>query len=171
MIIPSRKRDTVIGPIVFTGLPQAYRDLASRPRQWQPYADVKMPALKIIALLRSGVRVTLKVPPEERSWLRLIYLPPLRRGVDAITLQACDRLRSRRAQRRECGWGVKRAGTIRFPACQSDYTQFSGGFGVDFAQAPKRALCAKLLVWVQDERRPVLKPLFKPRTSDCDDSP
>jgi hypothetical protein len=156
---------TTIGPISF-GAPAVYRDLASRPQDWEPFPEYGMPAIKVIAVLRAGSRVTLVVPREQRPWMKLIYARPGRGGTHAVALRACRQLRSRRAQRRECGWRGHPAG-LPYAACRSRYTNFSGGFGLDFAEAPKRGLCAELIVWVKGKQRPLRERLFRPRPAEC----
>jgi hypothetical protein len=96
--------------------------------------------------------------------MKLIYERPGRGGTHAITLQACRRLAPGSAPRRECGWRPYRA-------CQSRYTNFSGGFGLDFANAPKRGLCAELTVWVEGSEQPLHERLFRPRAAECPESP
>lgn len=155
-IIPNRRVDTVIGPMAFTGLPGAYRDKAARPDSWRFFdPEVGMPSMKSIGVLRAGARVRLVVPRRQRRWLKVIYDYPDHRGGTAITLQACRQLSSQRARRRECGWRPDLA-------CRWRYTQFNGGFGVDFANAPRRGLCAELIVRVRGKRQQLRKLLFDP---------
>jgi hypothetical protein len=161
---PDPTTDTKIGPITFTGLPASYRDYASRrDSELEPYPGLGMPAMKIITLVRSGARVALKVPRKQRRWLRLVYLRPIRRGTHEATLQACRRLPTRRARRRECGWRSELEGAQW--ACKSRYTQFNGGFGLDFAAAPSRGECAELIVRVGG--RSLRKRLFRPVKDRC----
>jgi hypothetical protein len=56
-IMPERA-DTVIGPIALGALPATYRDLASRPADWERVPRYGMPAFKAMAVLRAGARVT-----------------------------------------------------------------------------------------------------------------
>ena len=73
-IQPHGRRDTIIGPIAFAELARAYREQASSPdSELEPFPGVWMPAIKDIAVLRAGARVTLVVPVEQRSWMKLIY--------------------------------------------------------------------------------------------------
>jgi hypothetical protein len=130
---------TIIGPLRFNM--QGYSPLRVwrqmvRARQW----------LKSVALVRAGKQVTLEVPPEQRSWMRLAYAH--RRGGDAaVTLRACRHRSSPAARRRECEW-------TEYTACRSGPTFFSGGFEIDYAEAPQQGRCAELIVWVKGERQP-----------------
>jgi hypothetical protein len=165
-VVPDRKRDTVIGPIAFTDLPRAYRELASTPdSELEPFPGLGMPAIKDITALRAAARVTLVVPKEQRSWMKLVY-GQRRRGEPAITLEACRRLESREAQRRECG---RRPPPDFTYACEEPFTLFSGGFGVDVASAPLRGMCAELIVWIAGERKLRREFLFRPDRGDCVD--
>jgi hypothetical protein len=161
-IVPNRTVDTVIGPMAFTGLPLSYRDKAGRPDSWRSFdPNVGMPAMKSIGVLRAGARVRLVVPRRQRHWLKVIYDYPDHRGGHAVTLQACRWLSSPPARRRECGWRPDLA-------CRWRYTQFNGGFGVDFANAPQRGLCAELIVRVKGKRQPLRELLFDPKPGTCD---
>jgi hypothetical protein len=159
-LLTPQRGDVVIGPIAFGPLAQTYHDRAAHPESWEAIPRYGMPTMKIIAALRAGAGVTLVVPHGQRPWMKLIYERPDRGGTPAIGLQACQRFRSPRAQGRECGWRPYRA-------CQSRYTNFSGGFALDFAKAPKRGLCAELIVWVKGQERPLRERLFRPRASEC----
>jgi hypothetical protein len=122
--------------------------------------------MKIIALVNAGERARLTVPRNQRRWLRLLYLHvDFPRGTHKAILQACRRLSSKRARQRECGWGpmLKRAQW----ACASRYTQFSGGFALDFANAPRRGRCAKLIVQTTGKQRTLRKHLFAPGPRAC----
>ena len=78
---PVRARDTIIGPLAFLALPETYRMNRSRSgAELEPYPGVGMPAMKIIALLRTGQRVTIAVPREQRRWMKLLYEHAARRG-------------------------------------------------------------------------------------------
>jgi hypothetical protein len=140
---PPNRDATVIGPVRFADLARSYRYSSRHPRT----------PLKAVAVVRPGSRVTLVVPDEQRSWLKVGYNSP--RGAEA-PLQACRHFRSRRAQQRECRWGTQLA-------CRSAPTLFSGGFGVRFDQAPERGRCAELIVRVRGEGRQRREYLFKPR--------
>lgn len=155
-----RAKDTVVGPVAFLGAAETYSHHASRPDSaLEPYPGLGMPAMKILALVRAGTSVTLVVPKRQRSWMKLVY-GQARRGEYAITLTACRRSRSATERARECGWRPYRA-------CRSSTTQFSGGFGLDFARAPKRGRCAELVVWLEGRRRPLRTRLFKPSRGAC----
>jgi hypothetical protein len=123
---------------------------------------VGMPVIDSKARLRAGSQVTLVVPREQRRWMRLLYESPFRRGEYAITLRACRRLKTLRAQRRECRWGP-------FGACRRHHTEFDGGVAVDFANAPRRGLCGELIVWVKGKKRPLRERLFRPDPRACVD--
>ena len=164
-IVPSRRVDTVIGPMAFIRLPHIYRDYASRPdSELKPDPGVGMPSMKSIGVLRAAARVRLVVPRRQRRWMKVVYDYPDHDGGYAITLQACRRLDSRRARRRECGWRPDLA-------CRWRYTQFSGGFGLDFANAPRRGLCAELIVRVKGESEALRELLFDPEPGACGDKP
>ena len=164
-IVPDRAVDTVIGPMAFIGLARVYRDYASR-RDSELLADpnVGMPSMKSIGVLRAGARVTLVVPRSQRRWMKVIYDYPHHRGGHAITLQACNTLRSASARRRECGWRPDLA-------CRWRYTQFNGGFGIDFANAPRRGLCAELIVRTHDKPAGFRELIFDPDPGKCGRDP
>jgi hypothetical protein len=149
--VPNRTVDTVIGPVAFIRLPMVYRKEASRPDS----------ELISIGLLRAGARVTLEVPRSQRRWLKLLYDYPDFKGAYAITLQGCRRLYSARARRCECGWRP-------YDACRWRYTQFTGGFRIDYANAPRRGRCAELVVRAKAEREPLREFLFDPEPGACD---
>src|ERR671921_1497381 len=90
-----------------------------------------------------------------RSWLKLVYDFPGFKGTRVARLQACRRFKTVAAQRRECRWRP-------LLACRWRYTQFNGGFGVDFVNAPKRGLCAELVVRVRGRAEPLRRYLFHP---------
>lgn len=161
-IVPDRTVDTVIGPMAFTRLPIVYREEASRPdSELKPYTPVGMPTMKVIGVLRAGARVALVVPRRQRRWMKVVYDYPHHKGGYAITLHACDRLRSPRARRRECRWHPDLA-------CRWRYTQFSGGFGIDFANAPRRGLCAEFIVRTKGTKQPRRERIFDPEQGECD---
>jgi hypothetical protein len=147
---PSRRdRDTIVGPLRFNmrsySPPRAWRRLV-RDGQW----------MKSVARLRAGAQVTLVVPPGQRTWMRLAYAQR-RGGVAAVTLRACRHRRSRAAQRRECVWAEGVAGPPGpargdYTACRAGPTFFSGGFEIDYAEAPEQGRCAELIVWVKGEQ-------------------
>jgi hypothetical protein len=160
-ITPNRKRDTIIGPMAFIGLPATYRSWARRPdSELVSVPGLGMPSMKAIGVLRAGARVTLVVPPRQRRWMKVIYDFPRHRGGQAIALEACRRLGSAPARRRECGWRPD-------IACRWRYTQFSGGFGLDFARAPRRGRCAKLIVRIAGREKALSRRLFQPKLGAC----
>lgn len=153
------RRDTAIGPITFGGLPRVYRNALATAKPGEEPAP-----MKVITLLRAGSTVTLNVPPDERAWMVLLYLPirfepsaPLQGQETAVTLEACEKVRSERAQRRECHWEPYRA-------CESGLTQFNGGFFIDFKQAPQEGRCARLEVWVEGKPTPLVVTPFSRRS-------
>jgi hypothetical protein len=164
-LTPDREEDTIIGPVTFTGFPAIHRGYASRPGTWR---DSGMTGVRSIALVRAGAQVTLVVPSEQRRWMRLLFWPGFRRRVEPLALEACRSLKSRRAQRRECGWGGRPPWNPSNWACRLRYTQFSGGFGLDFENAPKRGLCAELIVRAKGERMPLREFLFDPEPGTCE---
>jgi hypothetical protein len=154
---PRRDGDTIIGPLRFNM--QAYSPL----REWRRLArDGQW--LKSPARLRAGARVTLVVPPEQRPWMRLAYAQR-RGGAAAVTLQACRHRRSRAAQRRECKWAEAVPG--EYTACRSGPTFFSGGFEIDYAEAPQQGRCAELIVWVKGEQEPHRVRLLRVEPGEC----
>jgi hypothetical protein len=157
-IVPDRSVDTVISPMAFIRLPGTSRS----DSELKPYPRVGMPMMKSIGVLRAGARVTLVVPRRQRRWMKLVYDFPGFRGEPAITLQACRRLASRTARRRECGWRPDLA-------CRWRYTQFNGGIGLDFANVPQRGICAELIVRVKGKREPLRELLFDPDPGTCRD--
>jgi hypothetical protein len=161
--ITPQRGDTVLATLALSALPATYRDLASRPESWRPAPPYGMPVIKVIAVLRAGTRVTLVVPREQRPWMKLLYTRRERAGAHTVTLQACKRLASGPALRRECRWRPYRA-------CRSRYTNFSGGFALDFATARRRGLCAELIVWVEGTGQPLRKRLFHPSAAECAES-
>jgi hypothetical protein len=159
-----RDDDTVIGPLRFNM--QEY----SPPRKWRRMVRSGQ-WLKSVARVRAGAQVTLEVPPEQRAWMRLRYAQR-RGGAAAITLRACRHRRSREAQRRECGWAEGVAGppgAIRddYTACRTGPTSFSGGFEIDYANAPQQGRCAELMVWVKGEENPHRVRLLRVEPGEC----
>jgi hypothetical protein len=135
-LLPKRGRDTVIGPLAFPYLFDNYRE-AARPdsRRSRPPGDFKAHPIKALALIRSGTRVTLSVPPAQRSWMQLLYHPSaVWRGSLRVTFQACRRRSSLAGQRAECGWRPH-------TACRWRNTQFNGAIYVDFDRARRRGRC------------------------------
>lgn len=159
-----RDGDTVIGPLRFNM--QGYSPLRAwrrmvRDGQW----------LKSVARVRAGAQVTLVVPPEQRPWMRLAYAHR-RGGVAAVTLRACRHRRSRAGRRRECVWAEGPSGppgSTRddYTACRSGPTFFSGGFEIDYAEAPQQGRCAELIVWVNGEQEPHRVRLLRVEPGEC----
>jgi hypothetical protein len=120
--------------------------------------------VKALALVNSAKRVTMLVPKRQRQWMKLFYLGESAfgggSGHSAVTLEACERVRSRRAQRRECRWKPYRA-------CRSDTTQFAGEIALDYDTAPHRGRCAVLVVRVEGRRQPLRRRLFRPARGTC----
>jgi hypothetical protein len=151
-----RKGDTVAGPLRFNM--QQYR-----PRRvWRRLAR-RGQWLKSVARVRAGARVTLVVPPEQRPWMRLRYAHR-RGGAAAVTLRACRHRRTRAARRRECVWA-------EYTACRSGPTFFSGGFAIDYDEAPEQGRCAELIVRVEGEREPHRVPLLRVEPPECTGDP
>jgi hypothetical protein len=153
---PRLDDDTVIGPLRFNM--QQYSPLRTwrgmvRTDQW----------LKSPTQVRAGAQVTLVVPPEQRSWMRLAYAHGSG-GTAAVTLRACRHRRSRAARRRECVWTEGIAG---YKACRSRPTFFSGGFEIDYDEAPEQGRCAELIVWVDGEQEPHRVPLLRVQPDEC----
>ena len=159
-----RDDDTIIGPLrfnmgVYSPL-HAWRRLV-RDRQW----------MKSVARVRAGAQVTLQVPPEQRSWMRLRYAHR-RGGAAAVTLRACRHSRSRAAQRRECEWAegfVGPPGSVRgdYTACRSGPTFFNGGFEIEYEEAPLQGRCAELIVRVRGEQEPHRVRLLRVEPGEC----
>ena len=153
---PRRDGDTIIGPLRFNMQDysplRTWREMVRRD-QW----------LKSPARVRAGAEVTLVVPPEQRSWVRLAYAHR-RGGTAAVTLRACRHRRSRAARRRECVWAEGLAG---YKACRSGPTFFSGGFEIDYDEAPQQGRCAELIVWVQGEQEPHRVRLLRVEPGEC----
>jgi hypothetical protein len=160
------KGDTIVGPLRFNT--QSYSPL----RVWRRLVKAGQ-WMKSVARLRAGRQVTLVVPPEQRSWMRLRYAQR-HDGVAAVTLRACRHRASRAARRRECVWAegvVGAPGSVRddYTACRSGPTFFSGGFDIDYAQAPQQGRCAELVVWVKGEAEPHRVRLLHTEPGECPD--
>ena len=153
---PRRESDTIIGPLRFNMQDysplRAWRELVRRD-QW----------LKSPARVRAGGQVTLVVPPEQRPWMHLAYAHS-RSGTAAVTLRACRHIRSRAARRRECVWTEGLAG---YKACRSGPTFFSGGFQIDYDEAPEQGRCAELIVWVRGQQEPHRVRLLHVEPGEC----
>ena len=161
-LVPKRGRDTVIGPVAFAYLVENYRE-AARPdsRRSRPPGDFNAHPIKALALIRSGTRVTLSVPPAQRSWMQLLYHPTaVWRGSLRVTLQACQRRSSPAGQRAECGWRPR-------TACRWRNTQFNGAIYVDFDHAPHRGRCARLVLHIEGREKPLKQELFRPKQGTC----
>ena len=140
-----RRHDTQIGPVAFSGAADS-----GRAAEWAYYVREDQ-WLKTIALVRRDARVTLEVPPSQRSWMRLAY------GAErAVTLAGCRRP----AGRRECAPGPR-------TTCRSAVTPFSGGFEIDYAAAPRQGRCAELSVWVAGQDEPLRERVFSPPPAAC----
>jgi hypothetical protein len=155
-----RGGDTIIGPLRFNmqgySPMRAWRQMV-RAGQW----------LKSVARLRAGGQVTLVVPPEQRSWMRLAYAHHHRRGgVAAVTLRACRHRRSLEARRKECVW-ADGASERDYASCRTGPTRFSGGFEIDYAEAPEQGRCAELIVWVKGEQEPHRVRLLRVEPGEC----
>jgi hypothetical protein len=156
--------DTIIGPLQFNM--QSYSPLRAwrrlvRDGQW----------LKSPARVRAGAQVTLVVPPAQRPWMRLAYAHH-RSGAAAVTLRACRHRPSHAARRHECVWAegvVGSPGSIRddYTACRSGPTSFSGGFEIDYDEAPQQGRCAELIVWVKGEQEPHRVRLLRTEPGEC----
>jgi hypothetical protein len=154
-------RDTVIGPVTFVAAGSNFRAaLGSRKlasKQKLPPGLRQFP-FKLLVLVRSGVRVRLVVPADQRRWMRLFY-GGRKSGEHVITLHACRHLGSRVSQRRECHW-------TPLTACRWNNTQFAGAAYVDFDAAPRHGRCADVVVKVPHSRA-YRDRLFQERPGDC----
>jgi hypothetical protein len=154
-------RDTVIGPVTWPYARSNFRaglrskDLSTKQRL--PPGLREFP-FKLLALVESGVRATLVVPADQRTWMRVFYSSH-ESGDYVVTLRACRRFRSRAAQERECHWAP-------LTACSWINTQFNGGVYIDFDHAPRLGRCAELIVRVRDGRE-FRGRLFRPSPADC----
>jgi hypothetical protein len=158
--------DTIIGPLRFNMQP--YGPLRAWRRQVRDGQWLKSPAR-----LRAGGQVTLVVPPEQRPWMRLVYAHR-HGGAAAVTLRACRHRSSHAARRHECVWAegvVGSAGSVRddYTACRSGPTFFSGGFEIDYDEAPHQGRCAELIIWVKGEREPHRIRLLRTEPGECTD--
>jgi hypothetical protein len=151
-----RDGDTIIGPLRFSM--QDYTSL----RTWREMVRTDQ-WLKSPARVCAGAEVTLVVPPEQRQWMRLAYAHR-RGGTAAVSLRACRHRRSRAARRRECVWAEGFGG---YKACRSGPTFFSGGFEIDYDEAPQQGRCAELIVWVEGEHEPHRVRLVPVEPGEC----
>jgi hypothetical protein len=140
------RHDTRFGPLSLSGAADY-----GRPGAWESLVrEDSWP--KTIALVRRGRTVTLEVPREQRSWMRLEYAHTAP-AAHAVTLRGCRRRASRAAQRRECGPGSR-------ATCTTGPTPFGGGFTIDYARAPRQGRCAELIVWVRGRAEPLRRGIF-----------
>jgi hypothetical protein len=121
------KRAVVAGPLALLPYPERH------PKHFVPDA-----ALKAIAVVRAGARVTLAVPEAERQRISLLYddsAPALRLsdGTVSVRFRACSRSR-------------KYPGPGGYPGRE---TQFNGGFFV------RDAHCAAIEVWTEGRTTPI----------------
>jgi hypothetical protein len=96
--------------------------------------------MKSVAIVRPSRRVTLEIPRSQRRWMRFAYHGAKHR----VTLQSCAR-------------GEGESGP-------SGNSAWSGGFEIDYAEAPRQGRCARLSVRAGD--RVIRKRLF-PRAGSC----
>lgn len=155
-------RETVIGPVTFVAAASNYRTAARSRHQVTPeyLPGLNAHPMKVLALVSAGTRATMMVPREQRAWMRLFYSGRNDAGQHSITLQACRRLASPDARRRECGWSPR-------TACSWHNTQFAGGVYIDFDRAPKLGRCAELIVRAGAHQRASRRPLFRPPADAC----
>jgi hypothetical protein len=124
------KRAVVAGPLALLPYPE------QRPKHFVPDA-----ALKAIAVVRAGARVTLAVPEAERQRISLLYdfgpepPRPLRfsDGTSSVRFRACSR-------------SGKYPGPAGYPGRE---TQFNGGFFV------RDAHCSAIEVWTEGRTTPI----------------
>jgi hypothetical protein len=121
------KRAVVAGPLALLPYPER------RPKHFVPDA-----ALKVIAVVRAGARVTLAVPEAERQRISLLYddsAPALRLsdGTSAVRFRACSR-------------SGKYPSPGGYPGRE---TLFNGGFFV------RDAHCAAIEVWTEGRTIPI----------------
>jgi hypothetical protein len=122
------KRAVVAGPLALLPYPER------RPKHFVPDA-----ALKVIAVVRAGARVTLAVPEAERQRISLLYddsAPAPHRlsdGTSSVRFRACSR-------------SGKYPGPGGYPGRE---TQFNGGFFV------RDAHCAAIEVWTEGRTTPI----------------
>jgi hypothetical protein len=123
------KRAVVAGPLALLPYPER------RPKHFVPDA-----ALKVLAVVRAGARVTLAVPEAERQRISLLYdydnsAPGghLSDGTSSVRFRACSR-------------SGKYPGPAGYPGRE---TQFNGGFFV------RDAHCAAIEVWTEGRTTPI----------------
>jgi hypothetical protein len=131
----ARKGDTIAGPLAFSGArdygrTQAAWDDMVRRDQW----------LKTIAMLKSGRRVTVEIPAEQRAWMKLEYAHGTTDPVHVVRMEACRR---------------------------PGRTPWSGGFTIDYATAPEQGRCAEIIIRVDGRPKPLRRRLFGAPASFC----
>lgn len=165
-ILPDRERDTVIGPVAFYLLPKKYypdETLEVPPSDFPE--GFPAPPLKTIAVVKAGARATVRVPRWQRRWLYLNYSE--RKGEQvrqAVTFEACRRVKPGRATHQECGRPTPSRPTR---ACRAATTQFNGAVVIDYARAPNRGRCASLIVRREGADRGIRRYLFRPASEPC----
>jgi hypothetical protein len=130
-IRPRASRDTVVGPIAF------YR-LAARfdPRSERGPGGLKAPPMKALAIVQAGREVTVTVPEDQRSWMRLFYDGSAYGGAagsHSVTFKSCPR---------------------------ASTTQFAGEIYIDYSAAPREGACARIAVEEEGRARKVVTRLF-----------
>jgi hypothetical protein len=116
------KRAVVAGPLALLPYPER------RPKHFVPDA-----ALKAIAVVRAGARVTLAVPEAERQRISLLYGYSGPARTSSVRFRACSR-------------SGKYPGPAGYPGRE---TQFNGGFFV------RDAHCAAIEVWTEGRTTPI----------------
>ena len=130
-----RRRDFVAGPLAMRGL------RGMTPRDWDSMA-ARDQWLKSPLVMRPGRAATIEVPPDQRSWMKIV-----RGSGERLRLRACAR-------------GGRSSGS-------SGNTAWSGGFEIDYARAPQQGRCARIVVRVAGRDEPIRRRLT-PRAGPCD---
>lgn len=121
-----------------TAGPLAYRGLRSITRaEWDSYV-ARDQWLKSPPVLRPGRTVTVEVPRSQRAWMKIVH------GGSRLTLRSCTR----------GGSG------------SSGNTAWSGGFEIDYANAPQQGRCARLIIRVRGRAEPIRRRLV-PKAGSC----
>jgi len=94
-----------IGPLVLVGIPQA----ANLPRRAFMSHDGRYGSIKILAVVKGPSDVTVTVPEDQRSSVRLLYDPDARAHRHGFLLSAGDE-------------------RVTFEACPGIEAQYNGGF-------------------------------------------
>jgi hypothetical protein len=131
-----RRRDLVMGPLGLSGM-RTYDNAA-----WDDMVR-RDQWMKAIPKLRPGARVTIEIPRSQRAWMKIAHVGSNRHR---LTLQACTR------EEGESG--------------PSGNTAWSGGFDIDYANAPRQGRCAMLTVRVKGRTKPIRKRLA-PAVTGC----